>query len=76
MTSFFFLPMKVSKNESEQTKRNQGLAYLCKSLPFILSFLRELPPLLSNDLGDVRVSKPRILSHYCGLIMLPIQDKS
>ena len=61
---------------NEQKEIEVQAAYLSESLPFILGFLREPPPLLSNDLGDIGVRKPWVLSHHYGLVMLPIQDKS
>lgn len=50
-------------------------AYLCESLPLILGLLGQFPPLLSDDFGDLRVGKARILGHYCGLIMLTVKNE-
>jgi hypothetical protein len=74
MTSFFFLSMNSSAGG--RTKRPKGMevqaAYLGISMPSILCILRQISPLLSNDPGDIGVPKAWILSHHCGLVMLPV----
>lgn len=51
------------------------LSYLCKCLPFTLVLLRKRTPLLSNNLGDLRIGQARVMSNNHGLIMLAIQNK-
>ena len=50
--------------------------YFRKRFPFVLVLLRELLPLCTDDLGDVRIRQARVLCHNRGVLMLPVQYES
>lgn len=46
-----------------------------KRLPLVLDFDWLIAPLFADDLGDLWISKTRMLSNDLGLVMLTIEDK-
>ena len=52
------------------------LLFLCVCLPPVLLCFRLVSPLLTNDLGDVRISKTWVLSDHGSLAVLAIKDES
>lgn len=49
--------------------------FLGKSPPLVLVLFTLVSPLLSDDLGYLRVGKPRVLSDDLALMVLSIQDE-
>ena len=50
--------------------------YICKHFPVILDFWGRLPPLITNDLGDLRICQSWVTRHDSSLMMLTVQDES
>ena len=46
-----------------------------KHFPLVFLFGRLVLPLLSNDLGDFRISKPRILRDNLSLVVLAVKNE-
>lgn len=52
------------------------LLFLRQTLPLTLNLLRLVSPLLTNNLRNLRIRKPRMLGHDVCLIMLAVQNES
>ena len=46
-----------------------------KSFPLVLNFNGLIAPLLTDDLRDLWIRKPRMLSNDLGLVMLAVKDE-
>lgn len=55
--------------------RMEALKYLGKGLPFVLRLFWKGPPVLPDDLGDLRVREAGMLGNHGGLVMLTVQDE-
>ena len=51
------------------------LLLFSKGLPLVLDFGWLIAPLFADDLGDLWISKTRMLSNDLGLVVLTIQNK-
>lgn len=51
------------------------LLFFCERFPLVLDFDGLIAPLLSDDLGDLRICKTWILRDDLGLMMLAIKDE-
>ena len=55
--------------------RSRTISYVCKSFPLVLHSVRFSLPLLAYDLGNLWVSKSRMMGYDGLLMVLPIKDE-
>jgi len=52
------------------------LFFFSKLPPLIFAWFGRIPPLLSDDLGYLRVGESRVLGNDLGLMVLSVEDES